>query len=53
MKKDKNGVPLKIEIPVYYTIYDKDKILYDEEEMQSALGEALDTLPEHIKGYEK
>ena len=46
---DKNGVPLKIEIPVYYTIYDENKILYDEEEMRLELANVLDNLPAYTK----
>lgn len=42
---DKNGVPFKITLPVYYGFDDNGDILYDIEEMENQLAEAIDGLP--------
>ena len=44
LKKDKYGIPIKLEIGVYYMIQRK-KIIYDIEEMENELQEKINNLP--------
>ena len=48
--RDTEGVPLSIEIPVYYCVDDDGNILYDEEDMSAEMNFKLSKLPHRVKG---